>query len=82
MPTVESWDVAQVMDKPKPRRRMAEEATRERGQGEASSKRRRVGNVHQVPTGDAEDAELEAAGGIEEEQQQGDVMKGEGDRPD
>ena len=74
MPTVESWAVP-VRYKPKPKRRVVEEA-REEIQELASSKRRRVGDNL-----DGDDAGPEAAGG-EDGEQQGGAARGEGGRPE
>ena len=74
LPTVESWAVP-VRYKPKPKRRVVEEAGKET-QELASSKRRRVGDNL-----DGDDAGPEAAGG-EDGEQQGGAARGEGDRPE
>ena len=74
LPTVESWAVP-VRYKPKPKRRVVEEAGEE-NQELASSKRRRVGDNL-----DGEDAGPEAAGG-EDGEQQGGAAQGEGGRPE
>ena len=74
LPTVESWAVP-VRCKPKPKKRVMEEA-REEIQELASSKRRRVGDNH-----DGDAAVPEAAGG-EDGEQQGGAARGEGGRPE
>ena len=74
LPTVESWAVP-VRYKPKPKRRVCEEA-RVEPQDLASSKRRRVGDIL-----DGDAAEPEAAGGGDGGQQ-GEAGRGEGDRPE
>ena len=77
LPTVESWAVP-VRYKPKPKRRVVEEAGMET-QELASSKRRRVGDNRDNLDGDA--AVPEAAGG-EDGEQQGGAAQGEGGRPE
>ena len=77
MPTVESW-ADPVRLKPKPKRRGAEEARAEM-EAMASSKRRRVGDILDNREGDA--AEPEAAGD-EDGEQQGEAVRGEGNRPE
>ena len=74
LPIVESWAVP-VRYKPKPKRRVCEEA-RVEPQDLASSKRRRVGDIL-----DGDAAEPEAAGGGDGGQQGG-AGRGEGDRPE
>ena len=74
LPTVESWAVP-VRYKPKPKRRLVEEA-REEIQELASSKRRRVGDNL-----DGDAAVPEAAGGQDGEQHGG-AARGEGGRPE
>ena len=74
LPTVESWAVP-VRYKPKPKRRVGEEAMEEI-QELASSKRRRVGDNL-----DGDAAVPEAAGG-EGGEQQGGAARGEGGRPE
>ena len=74
LPTVESWAVP-VRYKPKPKRRVGEEAMEEI-QELASSKRRRVGDNL-----DGDAAVPEAAGG-EDGEQQGGAARGEGGRPE
>ena len=74
MPTVESWAVP-VRYKPKPKRRVGEEAMEEI-QELASSKRRRVGDNLDG------DAAVPEAAGREDGEQQGGAARGEGGRPE